>query len=66
MWKAIPKPMRRWLFLAVLLPVAVWGLERLGNELAERRGESGTTKALARSAPRAQDHRRRLTRPPAS
>jgi hypothetical protein len=46
MWKAIPKPMRRWLFLAVLLPVAVWGLERLGNELAERRGESGTTKAL--------------------
>ena len=46
LWKAIPKPLRRWLFLAVLLPVAVWGLERLGNELAERRGENTASKAL--------------------
>lgn len=46
MWKAIPKPARRWLFLAVLLPLAVWGLEKLGDELAERRGEGTTTKAL--------------------
>ena len=46
MWKAIPKPLRRWLFLAVLLPVAVWGLERLGDELAERRGENTASKAL--------------------
>ena len=46
MWKAIPKPLRRWLFLAVLLPFAVWGLERLGDELAERRGESTATRAM--------------------
>ncbi|HEX5587612.1 MAG TPA: hypothetical protein VFZ17_09905 [Acidimicrobiia bacterium] len=46
MWKALPKPVRRWLFLAVLLPFAAWGLERLGNELAAKRGESGATKAM--------------------
>jgi hypothetical protein len=46
MWKAIPKPLRRWLFLTVLLPFALWGLAKLGDEIAERRGESSTTKAL--------------------
>jgi hypothetical protein len=46
MWKSIPKPMRRWLILAVVLPLAVWGLERLGDELAERRGENPATRAL--------------------
>jgi hypothetical protein len=46
MWKAIPKPLRRWMFLTVLLPFALWGLSRLGDELAERRGESTTTRAL--------------------
>ncbi len=46
MWKTLPRPVRRWLFLAVLLPVAAWGLSRLGDELAERRGENGATKAM--------------------
>jgi hypothetical protein len=46
MWKAIPKPIRRWLWLVVVLPTAFWGLSRLGDELAKRRGESTTTKAL--------------------
>jgi hypothetical protein len=46
MWKAIPKPIRRWLFLAVLVPLTFWGLERLGEELARRRGESTATKVL--------------------
>ena len=46
MWKRMPKPVRRWLFLVVLLPFAAWGLERLGDELASKRGESGATKAM--------------------
>jgi len=46
MWKALPRPLRRWMFLAVLLPLAVWGLERLGNELAARRGDNTASKAL--------------------
>ena len=46
MWKMIPKPLRRFLFLAVLLPFAVWGLERLGDELAAKRGESTATRAM--------------------
>jgi hypothetical protein len=45
-FKAIPRPIRRWLFLAVLLPFAAWGLSRLGDELAARRGENSATKAM--------------------
>ncbi|MET0420584.1 MAG: hypothetical protein ABW073_02675 [Acidimicrobiia bacterium] len=46
MWKTIPRPIRRWLFLAVLLPFAAWGLSRLGDELAAKHGENGATKAM--------------------
>ncbi|MET0275324.1 MAG: hypothetical protein ABW211_00600 [Acidimicrobiia bacterium] len=46
MLKTIPRPIRRWLFLAVLLPFAAWGLSRLGDELAAKRGESTATKAM--------------------
>lgn len=54
MWKSLPKPVRRWLFLAVLLPFAAWGLDRLGNELASKHGENGATKAMR--APRRMLH----------
>ena len=46
MWKMIPGPIRRWLFLVVLLPLAAWGLARLGDEIAERRGETTATRAM--------------------
>ena len=34
------------MWLAVVLPAAFWGLSKLGDELAHRRGESTTTKVL--------------------
>ena len=46
MWKMIPGPIRRWLFLVVLLPLAAWGLDASANEIAERRGETTATRAM--------------------
>ncbi len=46
MWKLIPRPLRRWLLLAVALPLFAWLLDQAAEEIAQRRGESRTTKLM--------------------
>jgi hypothetical protein len=46
MWKLIPRPMRRWLLLAVALPLFAWLLDQAAELIAQRRGESRTTKLM--------------------
>jgi hypothetical protein len=46
MWKLIPRPLRRWLLLAVALPVFAWLLDQAAEVIAQRRGESVTTKIM--------------------
>ena len=46
MWKLIPKPLRRWVLLAVVVPLFAWFLEQAAEFIAQRRGESRTTKLL--------------------
>jgi hypothetical protein len=46
MWKLIPKWLRRWVFFAVALPLAAWGLDQLAALIEQRRGPSRTTRWL--------------------
>ncbi len=50
------KPIRRWVILAVALPVVSWLLAQLANRIRAERGESTVTKALR--APQAWRERR--------
>jgi hypothetical protein len=46
MWKLIPRPLRRWLLLAVALPLFAWLLDQAAEQIAQRRGETRTTKLM--------------------
>ena len=46
MWKLIPKPLRRWVLFAVAVPIGAWLLERAAEMIAQRRGESRTTRVM--------------------
>jgi hypothetical protein len=46
MWKLIPRPLRRWLLFAVAVPVTAWMLDQVAEVIAQRRGESRTTKIM--------------------
>lgn len=46
MWKLIPKPLRRWILFAVLVPLVALLLERAAEAIAQRRGESRTTRIM--------------------
>jgi len=50
--------MRRWLLLAVAVPLAAWLLDRIADQIALRRGESRVTRALR--APHARRAARRM------
>lgn len=45
-WAFVSRRFRRWALFAVGVPVAAWTLDRIGEEMEERRGESSTTQAL--------------------
>jgi hypothetical protein len=36
----------RWVLLTIVLPLAVWSLDRLGSAIESRRGESNATRLL--------------------
>lgn len=46
LWAFVSRRFRRWALFAVGVPVAAWTLDRIGEEMEHRRGESGTTQAL--------------------
>ena len=46
MWKLIPRPVRRWVLLAVAVPVGAWLLDQAAEVIASRRGETRTTMIL--------------------
>ena len=47
MWKLIPRSLRRWLLLAVALPLFAWLLDQAAEVIAQRRGsETRTTKLM--------------------
>jgi hypothetical protein len=48
--------MRRWLFFALAVPIAAWALDRIADQIAQRRGE-GTVTRLMR-----EPHARRVAR----
>jgi hypothetical protein len=52
----ISKRIRRWVILAVALPVVSWLLARTADHIGERRGETAMTKVLR--APQAWRRRR--------
>jgi len=43
MWKLIPRPLRRWVLLAVAVPVGAWLLDQAAEIIAARGGETRTT-----------------------
>lgn len=43
MWKLIPRPLRRWVLLAVAVPVGAWLLDQAAEIIAQRTGETRTT-----------------------
>jgi hypothetical protein len=43
MWKLIPRPVRRWVLLAVAVPVGAWLLDQAAEVIAQRKGETRTT-----------------------
>lgn len=45
-WAFVSRRFRRWALFAVGVPVAAWTLDRIGEEIEERRGESSATQAL--------------------
>ncbi|HVM00250.1 MAG TPA: hypothetical protein VM324_13240 [Egibacteraceae bacterium] len=46
MWAFASKRLRRWVIVAVGVPVAAWTLDRLGERLEERGGETYLTKVI--------------------
>jgi hypothetical protein len=46
MWKLIPRRVRRWLLLAVAVPVGAWLLDQAAEVMAQRTGETRTTKIM--------------------
>jgi hypothetical protein len=48
---------RRWLLLAVGLPVAAWLLERIGESIESSRGGSGLTRTLRSGAEKLREFR---------
>lgn len=59
MWVFLTRRLRWWLIGSVAVPVAGWGLSRLGRLLEQRRGPSAVTGGLQAAV-------RRLTRPSAA
>jgi hypothetical protein len=43
MWKLIPRPVRRWVLLAVAVPMGAWLLDQAAGVIAQRKGETRTT-----------------------
>jgi hypothetical protein len=43
MWKLIPKFVRRWFFVVIVVPLLAWGLELAADALERRRGPSRAT-----------------------
>jgi hypothetical protein len=39
-------PLRRWLLLAVGIPLGAWALERVANEIEERKGDHPAARGL--------------------
>ena len=50
MWKLIPRPVRRWVLLAVAVPVGAWLLDQAAEVIAPRTGETRTTTITAGAA----------------
>ncbi|MEX0659544.1 MAG: hypothetical protein WD080_10460 [Egibacteraceae bacterium] len=46
MWAFASRQFRRWLIVAVGVPVAAWALDRLGEQLEARRGETTLSQAV--------------------
>jgi hypothetical protein len=46
MWSLIPRPIRRWLLVAIAVPVVSWLLAQIADGIRERRGETRMTKLL--------------------
>jgi hypothetical protein len=46
MWKLIPRRVRRWLLLAVAVPVGAWLLDQAAEVIAQRNGETRTTQIM--------------------
>lgn len=46
MWAFASRQVRRWMILAVGVPVAAWALDRLGERLEARTGETLLTQAV--------------------
>lgn len=46
MWAFASRRLRRWMIVAVGVPVAAWTLDRLGERLEERHGETALTRAI--------------------
>ncbi|HVM14280.1 MAG TPA: hypothetical protein VM287_08110 [Egibacteraceae bacterium] len=42
----VSRRFRQWMLFAVGVPAAAWALDRLGEEMEERKGETGVTQAL--------------------
>jgi hypothetical protein len=46
MWFLISRRFRRWLIIALAVPLGSWLLAKLADRIGDRRGESAMTKAL--------------------
>ena len=46
MWKLIPRRVRRWVLLAVAVPVGAWLLDQAAEVMAQRHGETRTTRIM--------------------
>jgi hypothetical protein len=48
MWAFLSRRFRQFLLLAIGLPVLAWALERSGERMAERRGDTDLSRGLRR------------------